>query len=450
MEKTQQIQWSTSRFIDESLEKAFQEDNWGSVRILTACTMIGFGIAWLASVSLDNLYLRGTPYFGLVAGSRSSTGVIGLILGLWMLIMRPAHTHQLLPILVYGWMFLSTVTAIVVSCSYPFLETTADGRTDLLISTCYWMTFQMQGLGITMSAWRKGVIFMAIGYASSYTIQAIYWAPTLEHTLEGQIIVVIAANSFAIILAYLFGRRARQRFLMAKLYETAKNTAEKAQQFTTFLLAATGHDIRQPVFAMSLNASLLEDHINDRDWEQAAKVAERQSQALAGVSGLISSVLELSQLDTDRRRVTPELLELDRMIATVLAPIRSTVLGRGVELRSVKTSLKVDADRGIVEHILANLVVNAVHHADASRVLIGARRRDDSIDLMVIDDGKGLNDKSTILTIADIKLGKNRPASRGLGVEIMFRLAEKAGLDLTLTSEPGRGVSASLRCPARK
>lgn len=450
MEEKPQIRWSTSRFIDESLEKSFVKESWSSVRLLTACTMIGISLAWMASVSLDNLYLRGPPYFVFVAGSRISTGVAGVLIGLWMLVLRPTYEHRLLPIFVYGWMFLSTLTAITVSCSYPFLETTADGRTDLLISTCYWMTLQIQGLGITMSAWRKGIIFMAIGYATSYIIQAIYWAPTLEHTLEGQIIVVIITNCFAVFLAYLFARRGRQRFLMAKLYENAKNAAEKAQQFTTFLLAATGHDIRQPVFALSLNASLLEDHIKDRDWEQATKVAERQSQALGGVSGLISSVLELSKLDTDRRRVTPEPLELNAVIENVLAPVRSLVLDRSVMLRSVKSSLRIDADRGIVEHILANLVVNVVHHADAKRVLIGAKRRGDFIDLMVIDDGIGLNDKSTTLTIADIQPGKDRPASRGLGVEIMFRLAEKAGLDLTLTSEPGRGVGAALRCPVRK
>ena len=64
-----------------------------------------------------------------------------------------------------------------------------------------------------------------------------------------------------------------------------------------------------------------------------------------------------------------------------------------------------------------------------------------------MDNGKGLSDRPRTLTAADIQPGQTRQARRGLGVEIMFRLAEQAGLDLVLGSEPGRGVAACLRCP---
>jgi len=334
VERTPHIQWSTSCFADETLEQAYREESWRSARLLTAMTLIGFSVAWLAAVTVDNLFLRGTPYFEFAAGSRTLTGLFGIGFGLWMVLARPHHEHRAPKIGVYLWMAFSTMTAITVSWIYPFLETTADGRTDLLLSTCYWMSLQILGLGIALSAWRRGVVVMAAFYAISYTCLAIYWTPQLEYTQEAQIIVIIAASFFAVILSYLFARRARQRFYITRLYEEAKVTAEKAQQFTTFLLAATGHDIRQPIFALNLNASMLEDLIEERNWEEAAKLAERQSQALYGVSGLISSVLELSQLDTRRRSVEPEPLEIRTVIETVLAPIRSIAAHRRIDLRS--------------------------------------------------------------------------------------------------------------------
>lgn len=367
-----------------------------------------------------------------------------------MLISRPNQEHWWVKKFVHGWILSYALTGIVVAWFYPFVEATADARTDRLIWTCSWMSIQILGLGITMSAWRKGLLFFATTYVLTYVALAFYWAPLLEHTLIGQITVIFAASFIAVALAYLFAFRNRQRFFITKLFEDAKINSERSQQFTTFLLAATGHDIRQPIFALNLNASMLEDLIEDRDWEGAAKVAERQREALSGVSELISSVLELAQLDTDRRKVAPEPLEFSVVIDTVLRPIQPMVTGRGIDLRLVESSRQVIADRGVVEHILANLVANAVSHADAKRVLLGARPRGDFVDLMVIDDGKGLSDQAHTLTLADIERDQDRQASRGLGVEIMFRLAKKAGLDLTLTSVPGRGVAACLRCPAPK
>lgn len=442
-----EISWWTGRFIDDELENEFANESWNTHRIQTGLTLIGFSFAWLISLHVDFIYLTDTIAFYLALGVRLTSGCFGVLAGLWLLIARPTRNHVAPPILAYTWAALSAMTAVTVAFIYPVFETTADGLTDLLMFTFYWMSIQILGLGIALSAWPKAVQATALAYAIGYIALVSYWSGQLEHVLTPQIVVMIAACGFGVLLTILFSRRARQRYFITRLYEEQKIAAEKTQEFTTFLLAATGHDIRQPIFALNLNAAMLEDLIEDQDWEKAGQLARRQRQALAGVGNLISSVLELSHLDTERRDIVSESLDLDSIIEGVLTPLKPTAMDRDVSLRSVPTNLKVDADRGVVEHILANLIANAISHAQADTVLIGARRRDSEVDIMVIDDGQGLSNVLRTVTAADVQPGKTREGRRGLGVEIMFRLAEKAGLDLTLTSVPGKGVAAKLRCP---
>jgi len=67
------------------------------------------------------------------------------------------------------------------------------------------------------------------------------------------------------------------------------------------------------------------------------------------------------------------------------------VLAGQVELRGAPSRLTFFSDEGWAERVLGNLVTNALRHARATKVLIGARRRAGDIVFDVLDNGRGLS-----------------------------------------------------------
>ncbi len=87
--------------------------------------------------------------------------------------------------------------------------------------------------------------------------------------------------------------------------------------------------------------------------------------------------------------------------------------------------------------VFKELVANAIKHSGASRLDVVLRRdgtHPAHIELTVRDDGRGMAPEAERRT--------------GTGLPSLARRAESIGARLTITSEPGAGVSATLRTPA--
>ena len=448
---TPKISRLDGQFETPSLEADFLEDSWPGLRLQTALTLIGFSAAWLLSLATDLTYLAGTEYFSSVAGARTLVGVFGVGVGAWMIWARPERDDPLCPILVNGWISLSILTAGIVASLYPLSKPSAAEASDILVFTSFWMSIQVLGLGVALSSWIRGVWVLAICYVLIYAGLAIYWSPQLPDPLIGAGILVLTASIFAVILAILFSHRARRRFYLTRLYEEARDEAERSRQFSTFLLAATGHDIRQPVYALDLNAEMLEEHIEAQNWEKAKSGARQQRQVIRNVSRMLSSVLELAYLDVERRQASGSRIVVSELFQELMPSFEEAAELRGIELRCVDSRRAVTGDAGIIEHILSNLIANAINHSGGRRVLLGVRRRGGDLLLIIADDGSGLSAEEMRLTGEDMRArsAENTRRRSGLGLEISFKLADHGGLDLAIWSKPYKGVYAVLKCPIR-
>lgn len=437
------------RWADPSTEAAFLRDSWPGIRLQAALTLIGFALAWFVSSFTDLSYLPGTPYFWPAISARLLAGSIGLAGGVWMLSARPGPESRFLPVLVYGWILVSTVTAVLVAAIYPAMEIDADGIADVLVFTSFWMSLHVLALGVALAAFPWGVAFISTAYMATYLTLAIVWNDQAEHPMLAQSVMVVACSCFAWLMAITFSMRARRRFYITRLYEQAKNAAEKAQEFSSFLLAATGHDIRQPVYALDLNASMLEELVEAQRWDKVKTLVQRQKLVASNVASMLSSVLELSYLDSEKRPVTPAVHSVESLLNEVVSGLSDVAAGRGIAIRCVKSSARILADTGVVGHILSNLVSNAITHSKGSRLLVGARRKDGFVDLVIADDGGGISDRDLVLESHQMlsRVDRGQSLRSGMGMEIMFRLAERGDLALRITSRPGHGVMACLRCP---
>jgi len=119
----------------------------------------------------------------------------------------------------------------------------------------------------------------------------------------------------------------------------------------------------------------------------------------------------------------------------------------GAVLEVVPTTIQLHADPLVLMRAVSNLVSNAVAHADASRILIGTRRKGDRVRIEIHDNGKGMTERELKQMLVR---GESGPTSKGLGLgtSIVTEIAEDNGFEFNMQSIPGRGTSATLTVPA--
>jgi signal transduction histidine kinase len=168
---------------------------------------------------------------------------------------------------------------------------------------------------------------------------------------------------------------------------SARSEAEAAREARTRFLASASHDLGQPLQAARL---FFDQALRGQDPQQRATAAADAGNALGAMERLLRQMLDHLRLDSEAMVVHEIPVSagfLIRRIASQFTPVAALA---EVELIAVPCPLLVRGDIDLIERALGNLVDNALRHARAKRVLIGARRKGDRVRFWVIDDGVGV------------------------------------------------------------
>ncbi|HEX7945954.1 MAG TPA: ATP-binding protein, partial [Phenylobacterium sp.] len=124
----------------------------------------------------------------------------------------------------------------------------------------------------------------------------------------------------------------------------------------------------------------------------------------------------------------------------------------GVDIIALTSRLSARADPELVERALGNLVANAIRHAKARRLLIGARRRGGRVRLWVIDDGVGIGEVDAVRLFQDFAQGSDHGdeirGGFGLGLASARRMAGLMGGAVGLERQWRGGSAFWLELPA--
>ena len=230
--------------------------------------------------------------------------------------------------------------------------------------------------------------------------------------------------------------------------EAARFAAEQANAAKTRFLAAASHDLRQPIHALGLLFATLADRVRD---EKAAPVLKQIDGAVDAIDSMLNSLLDISKLDAGVVRPDVVPVDLGTLLERVSDEHQPIVRLTGNRLRVRAASAVVLTDAAMLQRILANLVSNALRYTVNGRVLVGARRRGDSIRVEVYDNGPGIPSHALEDIFLEFhQLGnpeRDRRKGLGLGLAIVKRLADLLGHRIEVRSTVGRGSRFSLTLP---
>lgn len=231
---------------------------------------------------------------------------------------------------------------------------------------------------------------------------------------------------------------------------------EAASQARSRLLAAASHDLRQPLYALTLFSSTL--RAGETDPDKLARMMHIE-ECVASLDQLFSELLDLSRLEAGSMRAEPVDVRLDSVFDEVSRNFRMLAESRGLRLVVRKTDAWVHCDRTMLARILNNLVSNALRYTDVGGVLIGVRHQaSGKVRVDVWDTGCGIAPEHQQRVFEEFYQVKPAPSrvgeprrGLGLGLATVQRLAELTGCRVELGSRPGRGTRVSLlldSCPA--
>jgi Na+/proline symporter/signal transduction histidine kinase/PAS domain-containing protein len=230
----------------------------------------------------------------------------------------------------------------------------------------------------------------------------------------------------------------------------AKSTAEDANISKTRFLAAASHDILQPLNAARLYVtSLVERQSGGED----SRLVENIDDSLEAIEEILGALLDISRLDAGAMTTSItsfKMADLMRSLEIEFAPIARA---KGLELAFVPCSLPVESDRALLRRLLQNFISNAIKYTPRGRVLVGCRRRGQSLQIGIYDTGVGIpvpKRGEIFKEFHRLEQGARIARGLGLGLSIVERLARVLNHSIALDANAGGGSVFSVTVPIAK
>jgi two-component system sensor histidine kinase KdpD len=217
----------------------------------------------------------------------------------------------------------------------------------------------------------------------------------------------------------------------------------------TALLAAVGHDLRTPIAAAKASVSTLRSVDLELDASDRRELLATADESLDQLTGLIENLLDMSRLQAGAMAVHLRTVSLEEVAGRALDGLGPASRQVVVDLPVVPTD--VEADPGLLERVLANLLANALRFSPEGRPpTLTATRQGADVLVRIVDHGPGIpaaRHEEVFLPFQ--RLGDTDNATGvGLGLALSRGLAEAMHGRLDPEETPGGGLTMRLRLRA--
>ncbi|AUI51808.1 DUF4118 domain-containing protein [Arthrobacter crystallopoietes] len=228
----------------------------------------------------------------------------------------------------------------------------------------------------------------------------------------------------------------------------------EGNQMRTSILRAVSHDLRTPLAGIKLAVSSLRQDAVQFPPEEEAELLATIEDYTDRLDSLVGNLLDMSRITGDSMAPLIRPVHWQDAVADAL---------RGLPAEHVLVDLPdnmppVDADQGMLERVIANIVENALKYARGSDVRItgliggmGSATVDGrpASELRIIDAGQGVPAEQVISMFRPFQRLDDAPAGTGigLGLAVAKGFTEAMGGRLLAEHTPGGGLTMVIQLP---
>lgn len=232
---------------------------------------------------------------------------------------------------------------------------------------------------------------------------------------------------------------------------------QEVDRMKSEFISLASHQLRTPLSAIKTYTHMLFDgymgDLNDAQRNSLNTIIGAANR----MNELISTLLNITRMESGTIAVTPKVTQLDTIAEEVVKELTLMATGKSIKLAlssRPKAGIKLTTDPLIVKEILTNLVSNGIKYTpEKGEVSIKLRSRRDSVVIEVYDSGWGIPKYSQDQIFSKFfrahNIVKRETTGTGLGLYLVKGLVDALGGRIWFTSEEGQGTSFFVTLPRK-
>lgn len=256
--------------------------------------------------------------------------------------------------------------------------------------------------------------------------------------------------SYYLAVPYRLTREHRKRWD----YQKKNEILRQVETLKTNFLSLVTHDLKTPVARIQGLAETIliqsTEHLSDKDKTTLNLVIESTEE----LNRFISSILELSKIESDRLKPHIESRDINQLIERSIEGFRTHARIKGIAINSnLEPLFPIKMDPSLISKVLNNLIDNAIKYSPQnSSVLIESKEiAGDMVEISVTDSGIGLSSEECQNLFTRFYRVKNQSAGNvpgsGLGLYLTKYFINAHHGQILVESEKGRGSTFRIRLP---
>jgi len=237
------------------------------------------------------------------------------------------------------------------------------------------------------------------------------------------------------------------------LDQTVRERTARLEEINQGLRSFSGmvsHDLRGPLRNIHGMGELAHEAIAQGQPGEALPLVRRMGQEALRASRMVGDLLNLAQVD--QRPVQKQAVDFEALVRQCVERLAQEYPGAGTQVQLVGALPVLPADQGLMEHVLINLIGNALKYGQGVpqlQVRVCADRVGEVWRFSVEDNGPGFDPvRAGELFQPFSRLAEGAAPGTGLGLTVVRRAVQQHGGEVGASARPGQGATFWWTLPA--
>jgi signal transduction histidine kinase len=220
--------------------------------------------------------------------------------------------------------------------------------------------------------------------------------------------------------------------------------------------AIVSHELKSPLGAVQTNLFVLAEELADKLTDEQRQRMERMKVRVTDLMKLIQTWLRLISADIGKIRDNFHPVAVTDVVAKAVESVQNEATRKAidVDVEGADAACRVNGDEGTLVQALVNVLSNAVKYTrGGSEVQLRVAEDAGQIAIAVTDTGVGIAADELPHVFEDFYRAPSSAKGQqgtGLGLPLSKRIVEAHDGTISVTSEPGKGSTFTIRLPALK
>jgi len=231
---------------------------------------------------------------------------------------------------------------------------------------------------------------------------------------------------------------------------------EAVDQMKSEFISLASHQLRTPLSAIKTYSHMLLDGYMGEIDDQQRPALEIIVAATNRMNELISTLLNITRLESGAIVVDKNLVDLSKLSQDVIEEMEILTKGRAIDLKLAirGSSNRITSDGPLIKEILSNLVSNAIKYSrDNGTVSVTVTGKEQDVVIVVKDNGVGIPNPAKAQIFSKFFRAHNviqiETNGTGLGLYLVKGLVDELGGEISFTSKEGKGTSFKFKLPRK-